>query len=311
MWIFAPLGLLMPSNFPADKVSKEFVPDGSDFDLQVRARVESHLENFIRDYLVPMGLEHSAIEMTPQMDYNCRIYMSKADFAAALAAMVMDIDFQKFKPTAEDKDEAGKPLYKDGVAYHSVLNSIWGTVCGLGRPGGIWSMDYAKTTLGSARGASRYGRKVWSKDDWLDDWDRSKGWSSHDRIDGSDSLYRAQPGRWDASKNRWDDSTYGGAEWLEDTDGADLPTGSTLDFTPDSADRRDQILFSIEGIPASQWTDFISEDEMVIVAAEHAEALEAERREDRRENRLFRKRAAKAKGKHRQAGRSALTFSNR
>ena len=290
-WIFLPGGLLMPSTFPRDKVNKDLVPEDSLFDLQVRGRVTSHLENFIQDYM-PEG-SYSAIEKTPNLDYNCRFYCTKATFAAAMAQAMLDIDYPKFKPTAEDKDAEGKPLYKDGVAYHSVLNSIWGTVCRLGSPGGVWAHDY-KPLLGSTRGASRYGRKTWSKDDWRgDDWDTTTPLSD---------IYRPQPGRWDASKNRWDDSTYGGPDWLEETDGADLPSGSTLDFTPDSVDRRDQILFSIEGLPASQWADYISEDEMVIVAAEHAEALEAERREDRRENRLFRKRAAKAK--HRQPGRS-------
>lgn len=306
MWVFLPLGLIMPSNFPADKVSKEFVPEGSEFDVQIRVRAVSHLENLIRDYFVPMGLDISKIELTPQMDYNARAYARKVDLAAVLAKAVLDIDFQKFKPTAENKNEAGTPLYKDGVAYHSVLNSIWGTVCRLGRPGGVWDTKYAPA-LGSARGASRHGRKTWAKDgstygnaDWMTDYDAAGGWDQ--------PLYRSRPGQWDASKNRWDDFTYEGADWLEDTDGADLPTGS-LDFTPDSEDRREQILFSVEGLPPSQWVDFISEEEMVIVATEHAEALEAERREDRRGNRLFRKRAAKAK--HRQSGRTALTFSNR
>lgn len=151
MWIFLPGGLLMPSTFPKDKVDPKYLgPDGN-FDLQVRVRAVSHVENFIRDYVEPMGLAHSEIQMTPEMDYNARIYMRSEDFAQAMAQAVREIDYSKFKPTAEAKNEDGEALYAEGKAYHSVLNSIWGTLTRLGRPGGKWGpRSYSVRTPGAA-----------------------------------------------------------------------------------------------------------------------------------------------------------------
>lgn len=144
MWLFLPSGLLMPAAVPA-KADPELTDNGRR-DIQVRGRIESHLTNFIRDYMEPMGLDYSEIEHTPQMDYNVRFYTTKEEFAQAIARATLDIDYLKFKPTAENKNEDGELLYKDGKAYHSVLNSIWGTVTRLAPAGGVWS---ANRTLGN------------------------------------------------------------------------------------------------------------------------------------------------------------------
>lgn len=144
MWIFLPGGLLMPATLPSKRhdgveVAKKWTRNGK-FDLQVRGRVKSHLENFIRDYMDPMKLPHSAIQMTLKMDYDCRFYCTQEDFSKAVAQAVLDIDYQKFKPTALRKDSKGEPLYKDGNQYHHKLNAIWGVVASLGRPygGSFW-----------------------------------------------------------------------------------------------------------------------------------------------------------------------------
>jgi len=135
MWIFVPGGLLMPARIPnggsEGTADPKFTNDG-EYTLQVRGRVDSHLQNFIRDYMKPMNLPYSEIEYTPQFDYNVRFYTTPDAFALAIAKAVLDIDYLKFKPTAERAE------YKDGKAFHSVLNSIWGTVCQLGAPGGTW-----------------------------------------------------------------------------------------------------------------------------------------------------------------------------
>lgn len=160
MWIFTPGGLLMPSVIPAADAKVQADPkltDNGRLELQVRARVESHLTNFIRDYMDPMGLEFSDIEATPQMDYNFRFYTTKADFATAMQAAIMDIDYLKFKPTAETKDRTGKPLYADGKLYHDVLNGIWGTLLRLGRPGGTWG-PYSDTNPTGYRPAAKAAR---------------------------------------------------------------------------------------------------------------------------------------------------------
>lgn len=165
MWIFLPLGLIMPSTFPRDKVDPKYLGPDGDFDIQIRVRSLSHLENFIRDYFVPMGLNISEIEATPGMDYNFRAYARKADLAEAIAQAVLDIDFQKFKPTAEAKAEDGSPLYAEGKAYHSVLNSIWGTVTRLGRPGGKWAPRAYKPLL---PGAVTQQRDLFTEADYFD-----------------------------------------------------------------------------------------------------------------------------------------------
>lgn len=140
MWIFLPGGLLMPARTPnggpEGTADPKFTNNG-EYSMQVRSRVESHLSNFIRDYMEPMGLPYSDIEYTPQLDYNVRFYTTPQAFSEAIARAVLDIDFLKFKPTAE-RSVNGKPLYKDGEKYHGVLNSIWGTLTSLGAPGGSW-----------------------------------------------------------------------------------------------------------------------------------------------------------------------------
>lgn len=185
MWIFLPGGLLMPAATPTmerDKVvaNPTLTQDGR-FDLQVRARDETHLTNFIRDYLIPMGLEFSDIEATPQMDYNFRFYMTKQEFALAIAKATLDIDYLKFKPTAEAKGADGKPLYANGHAYHSVLNSIWGTLLRLGAAGGYYGRKSAANpngydttrSLGSSFYSGDYDRdreldRDWWQEDELD-----------------------------------------------------------------------------------------------------------------------------------------------
>lgn len=176
MWAFLPGGLLMPAALPTKArdgvvVAKKWTHDGK-FDLQVRARVESHLTNFLRDYMDPMKLEHSGIQATPRMDYDFRFYCTKADFAQALAAAALDIDYLKFKPTAERRTADGKYLmYEDGKEYHSTLNSIWGVVARLGRPyggsawasGGGWSSK-RNSTQASKRSSASTQRQIDSID---------------------------------------------------------------------------------------------------------------------------------------------------
>ena len=275
MWIFLPGGLLMPAEFPADLVDKTFVPEGSGYDLQIRARVRSHLENFIRDYADPLDLPHSDVQMTPDMDYNCRIYMRREDFAIAMARAVLDIDFEKFKPTAERIGMDGKPLYKDGKAYHGVLNSIWGTLTRLGAPGGIWSYGYRRPAAGAV-GASFYDR-----------WDRGETRSSYDLDDPA----------WDGAvpPSIWDDET----DDVRDSDSLwdDLHTlneDEMDEFIPASERRRKEYLLIVEGIPASQWTDWLTGPEIDEIADVYERELERERRAERKARK-------RSRGKHRQA----------
>ncbi len=147
MWVFLPGGLLMPAALPnmADdniEVDPKWTHDGK-FDLQVRARVKRHLENFIGEFMADGT--YSDIQATPNMDYNFRFYTTRDDFAWAMGKAIAAIDYQKFKPTAERKNVKGTLMYgPESPEYHSVLNAMWGTVTKLGSPGGVWG-TFSKT----------------------------------------------------------------------------------------------------------------------------------------------------------------------
>lgn len=254
MWIFLPGGLLMPAAAPMDLADPKFTNDGK-FDLQVRGRVRSHLENFIRDYMLEGT--YSEIEATPTMDYNFRFYTTRDFFAEALSHAVQDIDYMKFKPTAEDKDEDGKPLYADGKEYHSVLNSIWGTVTRLGAPGGVWGKDWGW------KGTSKHTGKSYSSR-WDDPLFPPLGSGLVDDKDDD----------WLSTYNRTGGKAF------------------TDDYVPASWFEKDDILLSVSDIPASQWADYLNDRELESVQEEYEAALEQEfrRNKNRRRNK---RRAAK------------------
>lgn len=116
MWVMTSWGILMPSLRPPATV-----PDGDDRVLQVRARRDRDL-NILRALYLP---ELGETIHTPTFDYNYRAYCTKAQFAAAMAKVTEDIDYEKFKPTTD--------RFNDNE-LHGVYNSIWGTVCKLGTP---------------------------------------------------------------------------------------------------------------------------------------------------------------------------------
>jgi len=151
MWIFTSNGLLMPSAVPEDKASTRWT--WGIFTLQVRARVREHLESFMEQYMEP-GTYNPEIQETPDMDYNFRFYTTNGAFADAMAKAVMDIDYTKFKPTAEHDHE-----------YHKVLNDIWSTVISLNKPGGKWGRIIDSYSYRSADGYNVYGLH----DDEIDD----------------------------------------------------------------------------------------------------------------------------------------------
>lgn len=263
MWIFAPGGLLMPSTFPRDKVDPQYMNEADTFDLQVRVRAKSHLDNFVRDFLDPMALEHSEIQATPGMDYNFRLYMSKKDFATAMAAMVFDIDYDKFKPTAERRDEEGALLYKEGKEYHSVLNSIWGTVCRLGSPGGMWAVGSRSSRVGS------------EYDAWWKDRTRTFRGENADALDEDLFPQSRRGSRW------WDDDEFGDGSLAEEI-GAGIEDAEDDDsYTPSSQERVWDILLTVSGLPAAQWDDHLTAEELALVTKEREAKFEQERRERR------------------------------
>lgn len=108
MWICTPFALLMPSLRPANTV-----PAGDNRLIQVRARRRIDLTRF-RDLYMP---ELGEIIEIPHTDYEVRAYCTHEQLAAAVAKVVMDIDFVKFKPTTE--------RFKDHQ-LHNAYNAMWG-----------------------------------------------------------------------------------------------------------------------------------------------------------------------------------------
>lgn len=190
-WIFLPGGLIMPSQTPMDEA--DFALTLGYRDIQVRARLTEHLEYFIRTYMQPMELDFSEIEQTPHMDYNCRLYTTREDLAKAVGAAMMDIDYRKFKPTAEGIDPTtGKPFAK-GALYHGVLNSIWGSLLRLAPAGGVWG-PRTKDNPNGYRSSGRVGRGVQFHDDELESEDSADAaWWEQTLLDGDGYQEEASP----------------------------------------------------------------------------------------------------------------------
>lgn len=108
MWIMTPFGIIMPTLRPTNTVNY-----GDDCTMQVRARDKRALE-YLRDHY--MEAELGSIIHTPEFDYEYRAYCKPNDFAWAVHNMIIDIDYEKFKPNT---------LWQD---LHDLYNKIWGTV---------------------------------------------------------------------------------------------------------------------------------------------------------------------------------------
>ncbi len=65
----------------------------------------------------------SEVIATPELDYEYRFYCNADDFAEAVRWMVLEIDYEKFKPTTLRNGAGGKHL-------HMVYNEIWHVVFG-------------------------------------------------------------------------------------------------------------------------------------------------------------------------------------
>lgn len=244
MWVFADFGLLMPASIPAldskhlsakDRDALSVWSYGGIYDLQVRARAKEHLQHFMDNYM-EVGTFNPEMHATPEMDYNFRFYTTRKAFAQAMALVIEEIDYEKFKPTAE--------RYSWGKQYHSVLNSIWGTVCRLGAPGGVWGPR-------STRNPNGYGKA-----------------SKYAGLSGSTTAYSYRDGEgyrsigssfFDLDDEIEDDNEY---------------------WTPDREEEIEEILHDMEGIPVDQWEDFLTETQMALVrdiANDEIEARETQR----------------------------------
>jgi hypothetical protein len=126
MWIMTPFGILMPAALP-EKIREEFTREWNAtpdleylivaWDLQVRTRDKRALTYLRKRYM--RGTLGPTIA-TPEMDYDFRAYCSAVDFASAVSLMILEIDYEKFKPETE--------RFKWGRDLHGLYNKIWGVV---------------------------------------------------------------------------------------------------------------------------------------------------------------------------------------
>lgn len=112
MWVCTSFGVLMPGLRPAHTV-----PEGDNRTLQVRARRKKDLEILREKY---MGDDLTESIALPHTDYEWRAYCTPQAWGRALAKIGEDIDYVKFKETAETK-------YKD-KDLHDLYLSMWATI---------------------------------------------------------------------------------------------------------------------------------------------------------------------------------------
>lgn len=275
MWDFTPFGLMMPAAVPMDKADAKFT-EGK-YDLQVRGRVDSHLLYMMEHYMEP-GSFHDEIEYTPGMDYNVRFYTTREAYADAMRLIILDIDYKKFKPTAERKDAAGVALYKGGADYHSVLNAIWGSVTRLGAAGGVWG-TYNKNTNPAGRRPYGGGRGTLKgfKNSLKRNSDRLWG-SDGSAYYGDDSIY--------GTRSSVTGRTYAESLALDDYD---------LDWTPNSEDERLALLDEMDGIPADQWEDYLTKEEFDLIQSEYEEIMSRGQSDKLRSRRATKRKSRRSK----------------
>lgn len=160
-WIFLPGSMLMPAEAPMDKANPALTLGYRT--LQVRGRLVSHLHDFIANYMDPYGLGYSEIEVTPGMDYNCRFYARKEDFAQAMYFAMLDINYTKFKEQAERRNLDGTLRYPKGQEYHEVLNSMWSVATRLAPPGGYYGPRSPQNPRGYEIAGERWEETEWER----------------------------------------------------------------------------------------------------------------------------------------------------
>jgi len=285
MWDFTPFGLLMPSLAPMDKADPKLT-EGK-YDLQVRARREGDLRYFMDHYMVP-GSFHDEIELTPNMDYNARFYTTKEGYADGMRAVIMDIDYKKFKPSAEAKDSEGNLKYgteAETRVYHSVLNSIWGVVSRLGAPGGFYGPFSASNPDGYfpvTKYKGSYGKTVTNK------------------------YVPRTFGKLDQPKTK----SYSrvGDELFPDFDESVPDEEWYMDYSSDKEKLAQELLAELNdaAIPVGQWEDYLTEHEFNVIRP-HMQRIQAEQdrlvRKYERDARKARKQKARTqrrapRGKH-------------
>ena len=127
MWIMTNFGILMPAALPNELRARFYEEwdrsvDETDlrpWDLQVRSRDRATLRK-LRKRMQRFTVT-SEVVATPELDYEYRLYCMRNDFAFWVRSAVLEIDYEKFKPTTMRKGGGGRKL-------HDLYNRIWSVV---------------------------------------------------------------------------------------------------------------------------------------------------------------------------------------
>lgn len=128
MWIMTHFGILMPALRPKDTV----LP-GDERVVQIRARRAQDL-NYLRDHYAPYLGKTIALGNT---DYQYRAYCTREDLADIMAKLALDMDYVKFKETAE--------VYHGDKKLHAVYMRIWGVVLDAFETGSLYARPKHRT----------------------------------------------------------------------------------------------------------------------------------------------------------------------
>lgn len=238
MWVFADFGLLMPAIIPEKVKDRPDVlkwTNNGEYELQVRGRLREHLQYFM-DTHMPEGTFNPEIQATPDKDYNYRFYTTREAFAEGIKNIALAMDYPKFKVTSE--------RFSWNKKYHTILNSIWATVCRLNEPGGFYGPKSDANPRGYSTARGTYGG-------WDDNWYEKRHNTVGRRIGDTFGI---------ADEDDRPMVDFGKNSWWED-DGSDerehiyiAPDGEIFTVDVDT----DIILEELDGadIPMSQWWSY-------------------------------------------------------
>ena len=209
MWVCTSWGVLMPGLRPEGTVK-----EGDDKVLQIRARRKKDLE-MLRDKYMKDDL--GAIFSLPGTDYEWRAYSTLESWGSALGKIGADIDYVKFKETAEK-------VYNDHE-LHSLYLSMWSTIFShlstVQHQDDYWSSGTGTGLYGSV---GKYGSTYPGTGSFSVKKSKGKGRKAGTRHYGDEytPIGRRQP--W------WADASGTNETWWEDGDGTELGLGRYSDY---------------------------------------------------------------------------------
>jgi hypothetical protein len=133
MWICTPFGILMPAVRPA-----KHTPAGDNRTMQVRARHKEYLDIFRADFCPELG---ESIHF-PNMDYQWKAYVTPEALAAAMAKLMLAIDFEKFKPESYKTEKWGGLPQPKATQLHGLYNTMWADMLSAGDKSSIYDKGW-------------------------------------------------------------------------------------------------------------------------------------------------------------------------